>query len=128
MAVIWDRALTFGMPPPYFPYSDVYCNECIIISQSSLVCKAMGDCLRGRVAHSMEVHSTSIRCYAAEALALWQNENAPVDTSVSISVPGSWLGVKVEWFEECTLLSIASNSPPHLITYLTAATPPPLRP
>jgi hypothetical protein len=42
-----------------------------------LAVRALGECLRGRVAHTQEEHSLAVRAAAAEALAAWQNAHAP---------------------------------------------------
>jgi hypothetical protein len=59
-----------------------------------LVCRAMGECLRGRVAHTQEEHAACIRCVAAESLALWQNLHAPSSTAVAVDSTSAWRGLK----------------------------------
>ncbi|CAM9186551.1 unnamed protein product, partial [Chrysoparadoxa australica] len=74
-------------------------------------CKALGECLRGKVAHTQEEHAPSVRVAAAEALAIWQNNHAPP------TAQGAWKGLAqlLRCFRERSVNLISPTLPFDLI-------------
>lgn len=78
-----------GLPLPGYP-----------LNPAMLACRAIGECLRGRVAHTQEEHSPLVRAAAAEALAAWQNAHAPPTASVALSNNWPGLSLLIRFFAE----------------------------
>ncbi|CAM9486185.1 unnamed protein product [Phaeothamnion confervicola] len=62
---------------------------------SVLPCRALSQCLRGRVSHTQVEHAACVRAEAATALAVWQNLHAPRTAAVATGVGDSWRGLNL---------------------------------